>query len=197
MARSAAPSSRRPRASCASRSASRRSATSSPTSRKRSAEATSADRVVVRRATQADVDAIVDVHVETWKVAYRGQLPDEYLDGLDATRPRRGVIWQRAIDSPAQRVLVAEQDGRVVGFVSVGPADDKTLAAEVGELYAIYVHPRAWDIGAGRALMSQGVEAMRELGYARAVLWVLGSNERARRFYERAGWSADGATKVE
>jgi len=151
----------------------------------------------VRGATQSDVDAIVDVHVETWKVAYRGQLPDEYLDGLDATRPRRAMVWQRAIDSPTQRVLVADRDGLVVGFVSVGPADDKTLGAEVGELYAIYVHPRAWDIGAGRELISRGVDALRELGYARAVLWVLGSNDRARRFYERAGWSADGATKVD
>jgi len=137
------------------------------------------------------------VHVETWKVAYRGQLPDEYLDDLDATRSRRAPIWQRAIDSPAQRVFVALRDGTVVGFVSVGPADDKTLAADVGELYAIYVHPRAWDVGAGRGLMTRAVQALRELGYARAVLWVLGSNERARRFYEHAGWTADGATKVE
>src|SRR5207247_2084234 len=155
---------------------------------KRSAGATPAERVVIRLATQADVNAIVDVHVETWKVAYRGQLPGEYLDDLDATRPRRAPIWQRAIESPAQRVFVAVRDGVVVGFVSVGPADDTTLAAGVGELYAIYVHPNAWDIGAGRALMSRGVDALRELGYARAVLWVLGSNERARRFYERAGW---------
>jgi ribosomal protein S18 acetylase RimI-like enzyme len=94
-------------------------------------------------------------------------------------------------------VFVAVRDGVVVGFVSVGPADDKTLAADVGELYAIYVHPSVWDVGAGRALMSRAVQALRELGYARAVLWVLGSNERARRFYERAGWTADGATKVE
>jgi len=94
-------------------------------------------------------------------------------------------------------VFVAVRDGIVVGFVSVGAPDDKALAADVGELYAIYVQPNAWDIGAGRALMSSAVHALRELGYAGAVLWVLGSNERARRFYERAGWSTDGATKVE
>jgi ribosomal protein S18 acetylase RimI-like enzyme len=151
----------------------------------------------VRGATQSDVDAIVDVHVETWKVAYRGQLPDEFLAGLDATRPRRAEVWRRAIASESQRVLVAEREGRVVGFVSVGPADDKALPADVGELYAIYVHPDAWDLGAGRDLIANAVEALRGLGHRAAVLWVLGSNERARRFYERAGWSADGATKVD
>ena len=152
---------------------------------------------MIRRALTEDAAAVGHIHVESWKVAYRGQLPDEYLDGLDATRSRRAPIWQRAIDSPAQRVFVAVRDGIVVGFVSVGAPDDKALAADVGELYAIYVHPNAWDIGAGRALMSSAVHALRELGYAGAVLWVLGSNERARRFYERAGWSTDGATKVE
>jgi RimJ/RimL family protein N-acetyltransferase len=33
-------------------------------------------------------------------------------------------------------------------------------------------------------------------GYRDIVLWVLEENARARRFYERAGYSADGATNV-
>jgi GNAT superfamily N-acetyltransferase len=65
------------------------------------------------------------------------------------------------------------------------------------ELASIYLLPEAWGCGSGRALMARAVGAMREAGYASAVLWVLVGNERARRFYEIAGWSCDGAEKSE
>ena len=152
--------------------------------------------IAVRAASLSDIDDIVDVHIATWKVAYRGQLPDEYLDGLDATRSRRPPIWQQAIGDPATRVAVAESDGHVVGFVSVGRSDEP-LPAGCGELYAIYVHPSAWDTGVGRALMTRALDDLRFLGYSSAILWVLDSNTRARTFYERGGWRADGETKTE
>jgi L-amino acid N-acyltransferase YncA len=151
----------------------------------------------VRRANESDVEAIVDVHIETWRVAYRGQLPDAFLDGLRDTRAQRAAAWHAGIASARQRVLVAERDGRVIGFASVGAPADRDLPAEVGELYAIYVHPGAWDTGAGRELMRAGLRALGELGYREAILWVLESNARARRFYEKGGWRADGATKVD
>lgn len=41
------------------------------------------------------------------------------------------------------------------------------------------------------------VDSLRALGMRGAILWVLESNARARRFYERAGWRPDGGTKIE
>lgn len=67
----------------------------------------------------------------------------------------------------------------------------------MGELYAIYLDPKAWAQGVGRAPLTTGEEALRELGYVIAVLWVLETNRRARDFYEAAGWRADGETKIE
>jgi GNAT superfamily N-acetyltransferase len=70
------------------------------------------------------------------------------------------------------------------------------LSERVGELYAIYVAPAAWDKAVGHALHEVAVE---ELGseYDEAVLWVLDGNARARRFYERHGWVPDGGIKQE
>ena len=59
-------------------------------------------------------------------------------------------------------------------------------------MYAIYAHPEHWSTGLGRALLPAAVAA---LGGPPAVLWVLEANDRARRFYERAGWRPDGARK--
>ncbi len=89
--------------------------------------------------------------------------------------------------------LVAEAEGAVVGFAAVGRTND---GEGDGELFALYVHPDHWDEGVGRALIEAGEERLRELGHRRAHLWVLDDNPRARRFYELAGWSADGTERV-
>jgi GNAT superfamily N-acetyltransferase len=91
--------------------------------------------------------------------------------------------------------IVAEVEGEIIGFVSVGAARDDDAE---GELYAIYVHPEHWGTGTGRALMEAGEDELWRLGHQQVVLWVLDDNPRARRFYEIAGWSADGkAQEVE
>ena len=59
----------------------------------------------VRAATPDDVDAIARVHVETWRSAYRGLVPDEYLAGLSPAR--RADQWRAFLgDRGAARVLV-------------------------------------------------------------------------------------------
>ncbi len=58
--------------------------------------------------------------------------------------------------------------------------------------------PEAWGSGAGSALMAAVIAALRANGFAAAHLWVLEDNPRARRFYEREGWSpADGRRREE
>jgi GNAT superfamily N-acetyltransferase len=69
-------------------------------------------------------------------------------------------------------------------------------AGEVAELYALYVHPGWWSTGTGRALMDEVLSAVRAGGYAGITLWVLEANARARRFYDLAGFAADGARHV-
>lgn len=143
----------------------------------------------VRRAAVADAAAIAAVHTGTWQAAYEHVFGAERLAGLDADRRRAG--WERSL-AAGETVFLAEDDGRVVAFVSVGPSRE---LEGVGELYAIYAVPEAWGSGAGPALMRTGLEALRDAGYAEAILWVLEDNPRARRFYEREGWTLDGTRK--
>jgi GNAT superfamily N-acetyltransferase len=144
--------------------------------------------MLVRGAVPGDAEAIATVHVRSWQGAYPHVFPAEALARLDASR--RAAYWRGRIVA-GDTVLVTEE---VTGFASVGPSRDPD-AEGLGELYAIYVTPEHWDTGAGRGLMDAAVEALREAGFAEAVLWVLEDNPRARRFYERAGWTVDGAVK--
>jgi GNAT superfamily N-acetyltransferase len=144
--------------------------------------------MLVRGAVPGDAEAIAEVHVRSWQGAYAHVFPAEGLARLDASR--RAAHWRARI-AGGETVLVTDD---VTGFASVGASQDPD-AAGLGELYAIYVTPEHWDTGAGRALMAGALDALREAGFGEAVLWVLEDNPRARRFYERAGWTADGAVK--
>ena len=59
------------------------------------------------------------------------------------------------------------------------------------------MEPERWRAGAGRALLAAVEHALTDAGFAEATLWVLEQNERARRFYERAGWHDDGGRQQE
>ncbi|GAA3454738.1 GNAT family N-acetyltransferase [Dactylosporangium matsuzakiense] len=141
----------------------------------------------VRPATVEDAAAIATVHVRTWQLTYRNQIPQVYLEQLDVTTRREQ--WQRRLRTrPAAVVLVLEHEtAGVVGFV----------AAEAGEVQAIYILPAFQGRGGGRRLMSAALDALRAGGDEGATLWVLATNEPARRFYEAGGWHPDGTTRTE
>jgi len=148
--------------------------------------------VRIRTATAADAEAIAAVQQHGWQVAYRHIFPAEELAQGGFVHLER---WRARLADPPRgwATFVADRDGVVIGFASVGPSRDER---GIGELYAIYVDPDAWSTGAGRALIEQSEEQLRG-DYGEATLWVLEDNPRARAFYERAGWLPDGARKAE
>ncbi len=142
-----------------------------------------------------DAAGIAAVHVASWQRAYRGLMPAGLLDSLSV--PARTQRWASNLDGAGATTFVAELDGAVVGFASIGPSrDDDADADGAGELWALYLHPRHWDAGHGHVLHAHAVNALAATGAAEATLWVLTTNDRARRFYGRHGWAADGATRV-
>lgn len=148
--------------------------------------------MLIRRATEADGETIGRVHVRSWQATYRGIVPDDVLDALDPVE--RGQLWRYRVsqlDETRAHVLVVERDEAVVGFAAVGVSGD----GGVGEVFAIYLDPDVIGTGVGRALFAAAGDALRDLCVERAVLWVAEANAQARRFYEVAGWHADGDHK--
>jgi GNAT superfamily N-acetyltransferase len=141
----------------------------------------------VRRARPADAAAIAEVHVRTWQAAYEHVFGAEQLARI--TPKQRLPMWKNILGASEVTAFVAADDGVVVGIATVGPSRDEDAQ---GEVYAIYVEPKAWGSGAGPALMRACVAALKAGGHPDAILWVLEDNPRARRFYEREGWSLDG-----
>lgn len=151
--------------------------------------------IMIRVATPLDVEHIAKLHVRTWQAAYRGHMPDSYLDGLDSSN--RAAMWSRVIVQTDTLVLVATTGDVLVGFCSLLPSRDPDGSAAVGEIAAIYVEPSVWRSGIGSSLVEGIVESARERSFSEVTLWVLASNTVAHAFYEARGFLADGNTKIE
>lgn len=153
----------------------------------------------IRPATPDDAPAIADIHVRAWQWTYRGQVPDDYLDGLTADIPRHIAFKHSLLSNPDNpvRTWVAVRDGCVVGFVDAGESRDADADTQTGEIWSVHVDPSVARQGVGRALMGPAVSDLHRRGFTDLTLWVLDSNERARRFYEALDWWPDGASKVE
>jgi ribosomal protein S18 acetylase RimI-like enzyme len=139
---------------------------------------------MVRPAELDDAAEIARVHVATWRSAYRGLMPDDFLASL--SEAHYAERWQRVIGDGSNRVFVVEDHDRVAGFASGG----RERAGETGfagELYALYVLDEAQRHGHGRELVRAVAGALRDLHLPDMIVWVLRDNSPARAFYERLG----------
>jgi ribosomal protein S18 acetylase RimI-like enzyme len=150
----------------------------------------------IRHATVEDAALTARIRVTGWQTAYRGQLPGELLDQLSVEADTVRFADHLGHLPPERRVWVAEQGGEVVGFASTGPSRDED-APKAAEIYAIYVLPHLYGRGIGGRLLRHAVEDLRARGYREVLLWTLATNVSAQRFYEREGWRADGAAKLD
>jgi GNAT superfamily N-acetyltransferase len=164
--------------------------------------------VTIRGGTISDADAIAAVQRAGWFAAYEGIVPHDLIEQVQG--PGGGTrVREQMRSRPWQRVLVGcAEAGEVVGYASYGPEREVLngqwpptltevgMAGQVGELYALYVHPDRWSTGTGRALMTDVLARAAALGYDEVVLWVLEENARARRFYALAGFEPDGTVNI-
>jgi GNAT superfamily N-acetyltransferase len=151
--------------------------------------------MLLRKAEPEDAMAVARVHVRSWQTAYRGLMPDEYLDQL---RPEdRAQQYDFRNNDPLQPfTIVAVDSGNIHGFGTTAPARDAEKAGS-GEIYALYVDPGQWGCGIGRSLMAAARARLVDQGFRTALLWVLAGNTRAERFYWRDRWEPDGTRRKE
>jgi GNAT superfamily N-acetyltransferase len=149
--------------------------------------------VEFREAEAADAREVAEVHVRSWQIAYRGLLPDAFLDAMrPEERMARYTFGDKRAGQP--RTIVAIENRSICGFATCGPAADQEVIGS-GEIRALYLDPECWGLGLGRALMSTARQRLTGLGFTEAVLWVLAGNEKARSFYQADGWQTDGMAK--
>ncbi len=137
---------------------------------------------MIRAATATDAAALAELHVRSFHHAYPDIVPGEVLAAV--TVDEFVEKWQRWLGPEALGpTFVAETDGRIFGL----------CALERARVRNLHVEPAAQGAGLGSGLLTHGEGALREGGFAHGELLVFAANGLARAFYERHGWSTDGA----
>jgi GNAT superfamily N-acetyltransferase len=139
---------------------------------------------LVRPAVGTDAPAIHEVHRAAWLETYPPLVPVGEIEERFANRELRIARWIGIIAN--ERTVVAERDGRVVGWAASGPGrgDDPPRPTE---LEGIYLLAEAHGSGLGQELLDAVI------GGDPAYLWVAEGNDRAEAFYRRNGFARDGA----
>jgi GNAT superfamily N-acetyltransferase len=94
-------------------------------------------------------------------------------------------------------ILMAEDDGELLGFATCGESRDEDAEASVGEVRSLFVAAGQWRRGVGRALIAAALDSLRARGCTEATVWSFAENGRANAFYENAGFKRDGAERTE
>jgi len=139
----------------------------------------------IRQAREQDEAALLALDVATWS-------PD--VTPAPPPPPGRRFFGERC--SPAD-VLVAEVDGRVTGYVSLGRPTGLESNAHVLEVTGLAVDPMLQRGGLARLLLDAAAACAADRGARRLRLRVLCPNAAARALYERAGFTVDGVLREE
>ena len=132
-----------------------------------------------------DLFAVSRVYEESWRAAYGGLLPQEYLDSIPAGK------WVPYLEQAGRVSLILLDGDKIVGAAGCGAGRVPEMAGW-GEIISIYLLPEYWGKGCGKLLFSAVVEQLEAMGYQDLFLWVLEGNQRARAFYERMGFRPNG-----
>lgn len=137
-----------------------------------------------RDAGPDDASAVAALHVASWQAAYRGELPDAYLDGALVTE--KSAHWERKLAAlaPDDLVLLAEDATGLAGFVAIWPDRKLVDGAFIDNLHAA---PDRHRQGIGRRLMLTARDRLVARGVRQAWLTVFPDNTRAVAFYQAIG----------
>ena len=148
--------------------------------------------LIVRPAVPADEPGWTRLWDESARAAFAPLLPQGHVfPEADAER------WHANYAGPGVTVLVAEDDGELLGFTGCGESRDPDAGSEAGEINTFYVAAGRWGRGVGRALMEAALDDLEARGYAEATVWSFADNDRANAFYESHGFTRDGAERRE
>lgn len=150
----------------------------------------------IRRARPEDSAALARVQVDSYRTAYAGILPDDYLAHF--TYEEQEQDWRDLLAAGmSDSLLVAEAaDGEVIGY-ALGRPGPIEIAPFEGELVALHIRRGHQRQGVGHALVAALVDCFTAHGCGSLMLWVLAENAPARRFYERLGGQLIGKRTIE
>jgi ribosomal protein S18 acetylase RimI-like enzyme len=144
---------------------------------------------VIRRAAAGDLAAVGRLGAALLRAHYDFD-PQRFIQGGPDAEDGYAWFLGTQLDRSDSLVLVAEEDGDVVGYLYAGiePRNWKELREEAGFVHDILVHEDSRGAGIAQLLMDGALAWFRERGMPRALLWTAARNSPAQRLFERLGF---------
>ncbi len=151
--------------------------------------------IIIRHATLEDAAEIANVHINSWREAYKDLMPQSFLDERPLNFKNRYMLWKRIATDPKNVTFVAESpEHGIVGFIN-GSSPRDTEYADYAEVYSLYLLKKYHGQKIGFRLLNIFFEHFKTLGANKAYLWVLKGNS-TEKFYHRTGGVFNGHTKT-
>jgi ribosomal protein S18 acetylase RimI-like enzyme len=123
----------------------------------------------IRRATPDDAQALARIHIDSWRSAYRGLVPDAHLDGLNYEGEAQRL--RHALAAGTEEAYCVEEEGRLLAFLTLGASRDPDADPRLtGGIWATYVAPQHGRKGIGWALCRYAEGILTSRGYLHATL---------------------------
>ncbi len=146
----------------------------------------------IRLAAPDDAQRSADIHGRSWMFAYGDIVGKDLIERYNARWP---FVWEKMIENNTDTHYVITENNTTVGFLSINPSRDADAPDGMFELTGLYLDPDHIGKGYGKQAMEWAKHEASARGYTAMSLWVLDQNNRAKRFYEKAGFIPDGSKK--
>jgi ribosomal protein S18 acetylase RimI-like enzyme len=143
----------------------------------------------IRRAEPRDAEALGRLGAMLMRAHYAFD-PQRFLAPMEGSERGYASFLAGLLDSPDDCVFVAEDDGRIAGYVfaALEPLSWKELRGPAGFIHDVAVAEEARNAGVATQLIGAALEWLRDRGAPRAVLWSAAANAGAQRLFRRLGF---------
>jgi GNAT superfamily N-acetyltransferase len=151
--------------------------------------------IIIRHATINDAAEIANVHINSWREAYRGIFSDNFLNNLSLFYKTRYELWKKVTVKKDQLTFVAEsKDNGIIGFINGAGGRDEDLK-QCAEVWSFYLLEKYHHQKIGFTLLTHFFDAQHACGFNKAYVWVLADNPSIS-FYEKTGATFSGKTAL-
>ncbi|HYE08767.1 MAG TPA: GNAT family N-acetyltransferase [Patescibacteria group bacterium] len=149
----------------------------------------------VRYANSEDADILAFINSNSALQGYKGIIPEDFLKDRFSYERLKDRLYKELNEGTTTSCIIYKDD-IPVGMQTFARDYDKERDDSEIDIWRIYLLPEYWGQNIGIEFMDWGIKELKRKGYIKAALWVVEENARARRFYEKFGFTHDGEIRV-
>ena len=93
----------------------------------------------IRKATVEDAEIISFIGITSWQAAYRGIVPDSYLDSFSVEQRKKHLAKSLAVSD--NHFAIAQIDDKYAGMICFYPSQNEKVTESTWEIEALYILP--------------------------------------------------------